>query len=188
MLFVATTGDIEREDPASLRGIGHQQVVAGKEWNDRKTLHGHRQIAADHHRESICLALKGKRGALQLLVVLELNLKEAHEFDRETSRAGNADARMFVGLKHLFDVALGDDVAHRRSPVARHDDAAIKGDGHNRGAVWGIDGAGAKCATAGHHVWCVHAEEIGERPDARLMERVRQPPEWIGAHWPPFWM
>ena len=144
-------------------GSAHQQVVAGEKRHDGKPLHGHRQVAANHHREPICLTLKGKRGALQLLVVLEFDLEKAYEFDRETGRAGDADARMFVGLEHLLDVALRDDVAHRRPPVASHNDAAGKGDGNDCRAVRGVDGAGAERAIAGHHVGaCIPRKSANE--------------------------
>ena len=42
-----------------------------------------------------------------------------------------------IGREHLLDVALRDDVAHRRPPVAGHHHPAGKGRGDDRGAVRG---------------------------------------------------
>src|SRR5450432_931266 len=120
MLFVTTAGDVERKDAASFGGIGNQQVVAREERNNSKALHRHRKVAADHHREPICLTLKGKCGSLKFFVVLEFDLEESYELDREAGGAGDADARVLIGLEDLFDVALRDDVAHRCAAVARH--------------------------------------------------------------------
>ena len=84
--------------------------------------------------EPIRLALEGEHGALDLLVVLELDLEEADQLDGDSGRAGDADRGELVGLKDLFDVALGDEIAHRRAPVAGHHDAARMDDGHDRRA------------------------------------------------------
>ena len=107
--------------------------------------------------------------------MLELDLEKPYEFDGETGRAGDADARVFVSLEHFFDVALGDDVAHRGAAVAGHDNATGVGHRDDRRAVWCIDRAWSEGALAGHHVWRVHAEEVGEGADAGLVERGRQP-------------
>ena len=48
---------------------------------------------------------------------------------------GDADAGMLVGGEHLLDAALGDEVAHRRAPVAGHHHAVGLGHGHDGGAV-----------------------------------------------------
>jgi hypothetical protein len=45
---------------------------------------------------------------------------------------------------HLFDVAAGDQVAHRRPPVAGHHDALGGGDRDDRGAVRGDVGGQAR--------------------------------------------
>ena len=93
------------------------------------------EVAADHRGEPVGLAVEGERGALDLLVVLELDLEQPHHLDREAGGAGDADAGELVGGEDLLDVALGDDVAHRGAPVAGHHDAAGERRGDDRGAV-----------------------------------------------------
>src|SRR5450631_4521171 len=174
MLFVPTASDVERKDAASLRRIGDQQVVAREKRHNGEALHRHRQVATNHHREPICLTLKGKCGSLKLFVVLEFDLEQPYELDREAGGAGDANTRMLIGLEDLLDVACGDENEHRCAAVTRHHDAAIKGDRHNRCAVWCINDAGPEGATSGHHVGCMHAEKVGERPDSGLMKCGRK--------------
>ncbi len=130
-LLVAAAGDVVGEDPADLAG----EVEAGEQRHDGQALHRHAEVAADQRREPVGLAVHRERGALDLLVVLELGLEQPHHLDREPGGAGDADAGVLVGREDLLDVALGDDVAHRGAPVAGHHDAAGEGRGHDRGAV-----------------------------------------------------
>ncbi len=105
--------------------------------------------------------------------MLEFDLEQPDKLDGEARRAGDTDARMLVGLEDLLDVALGDDVAHRGAAVAGHHDAAGVGHRNDRGAVRCINCARPERAAAGHHVGRVHAEEVGEGADPRLVERGR---------------
>jgi hypothetical protein len=61
-----------------------------------------RRIAASRLR----LPVQGERHALDLLVVLELHLEQAHEFHRDARRPGDPDNRVVVRREDLLDVAL----------------------------------------------------------------------------------
>ena len=111
------------------------QVVAGEQRHDREPLHRHAEVAADQRGQPVGLAVEGQRGALDLLVVLELDLEQPDQLDGQPGRAGDADAGELVGREDLLDVALGDDVAHRRPTVAGHHDAVAERRSDDRGAV-----------------------------------------------------
>ena len=66
------------------------------------------------------LALPSRREllALDLLVVLELELEELDHLDGRAGGAGDGDARVAVGREDLLDVAVADEVA-RRWPAGR---------------------------------------------------------------------
>ena len=74
-------------------------VVAGEERHHREALHGRGQVAPHHLAEWLALPSRRARLALDLLVVLELDLEELHHLDRgsaapamatpEKSSAGN---------------------------------------------------------------------------------------------------
>ena len=123
------------------------------------------EVAADHQREPVGLALEGQRRALDLLVVLELDLEEPDHLDRDAGRPGDADTGVVVGVEHLLDVALGDVVAHRGAAVAGHHDAARERQRDDRGAVrcLGGQGRGRGRSSAGKQLGGVAAEELGER-------------------------
>jgi hypothetical protein len=56
-------------------------------------LHGHAEVAADHRGQAVGLALEGQLDrALDLLVVLQLDLEELDQLDGEAGRPGDADA------------------------------------------------------------------------------------------------
>jgi hypothetical protein len=74
----------------------------------------------------------------------------------------DADDGELVGLEDLLDVALGDDVAHGRAPVAGHDDAVLVRDGDDRGAVRRLDRAGRQAQPRWEQIRCCSAEELGE--------------------------
>ena len=97
--------------------------------------------------------------------MLELDLEQAYELDRESGAAGDADAGELVGGKDLLDVALRDDVAHRGATVAGHDDAAVERCGDDRGAVRcevAVAAASAACGGSRHQVWRGGGEVVGE--------------------------
>src|SRR5579875_2770065 len=72
VLLVAAAGDVVGEDPAGLP----VEVETGEERHHGQTLHRHAEVAADHRREPVGLADQRKSGALDLLVVLQLDLEE----------------------------------------------------------------------------------------------------------------
>ena len=108
------------EDPALLA----VHVVTGEDRDHGEALQRHAEVAADHGGEPVRLALQGERGALHLLEVLQLQLEELDHLHREPGGAGDADGGVLVGREDLLDVPLGDDVAHRRPPVAGEHHAA----------------------------------------------------------------
>ena len=109
VLLVAPAGDVVAEDPP----VPASEVVAGEQRHHRQTLHRQAEVAPDHRRRAGSPCRRGRAGALDLLVVLELDLEQPDELDGEPGGAGDADAGVLVGREHLLDVALGDDVAHR---------------------------------------------------------------------------
>ena len=136
LLRVAAAGDVEAVDAARRSaGVGGVEVEAGEQRDDREPLHGRAEVAADHRGQPVGLAVQGELGALDLLVVLELDLVQPDDLDRDAGRAGDADQAVVVGGEHLLDVALGDQVAHGGAPVAGHHDAAVEDRGDDRGAV-----------------------------------------------------
>ena len=56
-LLVAPAGDVVVEQPARAAPL----VVAGEQRHDDQALHGRRQVAADHLRELVGLALEAER-------------------------------------------------------------------------------------------------------------------------------
>src|SRR3546814_2636517 len=66
------------------------------------------------------MSVHRERGSLVLIVVLESGGEEPHHLHRQAGRAGDAHAAVLVGGEDLLDVALGDDVAHRRPAVTGH--------------------------------------------------------------------
>ena len=115
--------------------------------------------------------------ALDLLVVLELDLEQPDHLDGEAGRAGDADGGVLVGREDLLDVALGDEVAHRGAPVAGHHHAAGEGRRDDRGAVrrevTGMPWGTARRAGSRSGAW--PAQEVGERRGARASGTRRQP-------------
>ena len=114
--------------------------------------------------EPVGLALEAERDALELLVVLELDLEQPDHLDREAGDAGDADAAVVVGVEDLLDVALGDVVAHGRAPVAGHHHAARERQGDDRRAVRRLGGQSGdrRRTSAGEELRRVVAEEVGE--------------------------
>ena len=112
-----------------------REVVAGEQRDDDEALHRHRQVRAHHLDELVRLALEAERDALDLLVVLELGLEEAHHLDRRARGAGDRDGGEAVGREHLLHGAVRDEVALGRAPVARHHDAVGEAQRDDRRAV-----------------------------------------------------
>ena len=82
-LLVPAAGDVVGEDAT----LAAAQVVPREEGHDDQALHGARQVLAHHLGQLVRLALEAQRHALDLLVVLELELEEANHVEREARRA-----------------------------------------------------------------------------------------------------
>ena len=132
-----------------MRPLPSVDVVAGEERHHREALHGQAEVAADHGREPVGLALDGHQRALDLLVVLELDLVELDQLDGEAGGAGDADHGVLVGREDLLHVAVGDEVAHRGAAVAGHDDAAGELERHDRRAVRRLEAGPGRQRTTG---------------------------------------
>ena len=94
-------------------------------------------MAAGRWLRTICdelvgLALEAERRALDLLVVLELELEELDHLDGRAGGAGDGDARVAVGREDLLDGAVADEVARGGPPVAGHHHAVGVADGDAR--------------------------------------------------------
>src|SRR5665647_3304024 len=113
MLLVAAARHVIREDPASHRG----EVEASEHGDHSQALHRHREVRADHGREPVRLALEREECALDLLVVLKLDLEQLDDLDGKTGGTGNPDRRVLIGAEHLVHVTVGYQVAHGCSTV-----------------------------------------------------------------------
>ena len=157
VLLVAAAGDVVLEEPAHAAA----DVEAGEQGHHREALHGRRQVVAHHLPELVGLALEAERRALDLLVVLELELEQLDHLDGRARRAGDGDAGVLVGREHLLDRPVADEVARRGPAVAREHHTVEVADRHHGGAVGdaqlGTDGLGQR--GAGHRR---PAEELGE--------------------------
>src|SRR5699024_1485203 len=174
--------NIVGEDPAGPPPL----VVAPEQGHRGEALQGERQVRAHHGREPVRLPLEGEEGALDLLVVLELELEEPHEVDGQARRAGDSDGGVRVGREHLLDLAVGDRRAHRRPPVTGHDDAAGVGERHDRRRVRRRRGLGEGGGAAREEVGRGGAAEADAGGAARGEEAGRQPVRGQRTHWPPF--
>lgn len=106
--------------------------------HDRQPLHGHAQVAADHGRQTVRLALQGELRPLDLLEVLQLELEQLHHLHGQTGRA-DTDGRVLVRREHLLDVPLGDDVPHGGPAVTGEHHAPGEGHGHDGRPVRRLD-------------------------------------------------
>jgi len=121
MLLVTAARDVIGEDPAA-HGA---EVETGEHRDHGQALHRHRKVRPDHGREPVGLALEREQGALDLLVVLELDLEQLHDLDGQAGGARDPDGGVLVGGEDLVHVAVGDQVAHGGAAVPRHDDPAV---------------------------------------------------------------
>ena len=95
--------------------------------------------------------------------MLELDLEQPDDLDGQSGCARDTDQRVVVGSEHLLDVALRDEVARGRSPIAGHYNPALVHGGDDRGAVGHRVG---RC-TAREKVGRGSSQEVGERRRAR---------------------
>ena len=150
MLLGAAAGHVVGEDPALLA----VHVVPGEQRDHGQALHGHAEVAADHGRQPVRLALQRELGALDLLEVLQLQLEQLDHLHGQTGRAGDPDGRVLVGREDLLDVALRDDVAHGGPAVTGEHHTAGERHGHDRRAVRRLDRTlhGRQLPVAGQHL------------------------------------
>ncbi len=132
--------------------------------------------------------------ALELLVVLELDLEQPDQLDPDARDAGDADAGELVAAEHLVDVALHDHVPRGRPPVADHDHAALAGRGDDRGPVRQVGqrarrrpargaGPGRRSCGVRQQLGGCDSEKVGERRGPRAQVRPGKPPSvGIRAH------
>ena len=160
LLGVAPARRVEAVDPAGGRRVGRVDVETGEQRDDGQTLHGHAEVAADHRGQPVGLAVKGQLGALDLLVVLELDLVEPDDLDRQPRHAGDADQRVVIGLEDLLDVALRDQVARGGAPVAGHDHT-VGVDRRDDGRA--VRDGGPVTHRAGQQLRGCGTDEVGER-------------------------
>ena len=105
------------------------------------------RLAAHHGRQLVGLALEGERLALDLLVVLELQLEQPDHLHGRPGGAGDGDAGVAIGRVHLLHVAMADEVAGGGPAIAGHDHAVDVADGDHGGAVGDLE---VVVAAAGH--------------------------------------
>ena len=139
LLLVAAAGHVVAEQPA----LAPTLVVAGEDRHDDHPLHGGREVAPDHHAELVGLALQAQRDALDLLVVLQLQLEQLHHLHGRAGGAGDGDAAVAVGREHLLHRAAADEVARGGPPVTGHDDAVRVGERDARRGVRDVQVASA---------------------------------------------
>jgi hypothetical protein len=104
--------------------------------------------------------------------VLQFDGEQSHHFHGDTGRPGDTHCGIVVDDEHLLDVALGDEIADRRSAIAGDEHPTAEGGRHDGGAVR----AGQGCSSRGwhgtrpagylmswQHLWRRRREELGER-------------------------
>jgi len=177
VLRILAADRVVAEDPA-LAGL---QVVSGEQRHDGQALHRHAQVAADERGEPVRLAVQGELDALDLLVVLQLDLEQFDHLHRDARGARDPHGRVLVRREHLLDIPLSDHVSRRRTPVTGHQHATRERHRHDRGPVRHVQRHTA--ATATSHALrgsgsppprqvfrVVRREELGERRRAGLHE------------------
>src|SRR5690606_8391342 len=130
-LLVAPAGDVVLKEAAGPAA----QVVAGEQGHHDEALEGGGEVAADHLGQLVGLALDGQLVALDLLVVLELQLEELDHLDGRAGGPGDGDARVAVGREDLLHRPVRDQVAAGGPAVAGHHHAVGELQGHHGGAV-----------------------------------------------------
>ena len=87
--------------------MSRRSVVAGEERDDGQALHRRWEVLAQHLAELVGLAFQAQLLALDLLVVLELQLEELHHLQRRAGCTGDGDAAVPIGGKDLLDRSDG---------------------------------------------------------------------------------
>ena len=162
-----------------MRPVARAVSKPAKSGHDGQALHGQGQVLADHLGQLVGLALQGERGALDLLVVLELDLEEADHLDRHARRPGDGDGGVAVGREDLLHGVVGDDVARRGAAVAGHHHAVGVAQGHHGGAVGRLHRRSTARARARRRVGLARRSAAGGRrspdPDHAPGERAEAP-------------
>src|SRR6185437_7392638 len=138
LLGISAAGNVEAEDPpgrwapAVVSGV---HVEAGEQRHDSQPLQCLTEVATDHGGEPVRLPVQRELGPLYFLEVLELDLEQPDDLDGQSGCARDTYQRVVVGSEHLLDVALRDEIARGRSPIAGHHNPALVHGGDDGGAV-----------------------------------------------------
>ena len=146
-LFVPTAGGVVVPEPP----VAAAQVVAGEDRHDDHALHRRRQVATHHRRQLVGLALEAERRALDLLVVLELQLEQ-----RIISIAGPAVPAMATPLWRSAWTTFSIVRCEIRLPdggatIAGHDDAVVVAQRDARGGVRHAESSRTSAEPTGRH-------------------------------------
>jgi hypothetical protein len=169
VLFVAAAGDVVLKDTAQPASF----VETGEQRHDHQTLHRSGEVAADHLREFVGLALERQALALDLLVVLELGLEQANDLDRRTGGARYRHRRHVVGREHLLDRAMGDLKPFGGPAITGHDDALGETQSEHGGPLGSLH---SSCREVGARddFGPVVPHELGERGPGAEQRRAQE--------------
>ena len=168
-------GPTPREDEGRDREAEVRRVDEQAHWHGDCEIDRSERPEHGSHRPGGRERLYPISGNLQADDIPEL---PEHDHDRYNLRAhdsggrsGDADGGVFVGLEHLLHVALRDDVAHRRAPVAGHHDTGAVGDRDDCRPVRRVDGPIARHAPANStnppvHIWIWKCPRVIWAPQA----------------------
>ena len=110
-----------------------------------------RQVGPHHLGQLVGLALQAEGLALDLFVVLELELEEPHHLHGRAGRPGDGDPAVGVGRVDLFQRAVGDRRPGGGPPVAGHDHAVAVAHGADRRAVGHLEAGAVRAYAPGRH-------------------------------------
>ena len=99
LLLVASAGDVKGKQSALVIATS---VEASEDRHNSHALHGSREVVPQHLRQLVGLTLERQRVALDLLVVLELELEQLDHLDGWPGGAGDSDSRPPISLEDLF--------------------------------------------------------------------------------------
>ena len=128
------------------------------------------------------LAFQAERDALDLLVVLELQLEQLDHLHRRAGGTGDGDTAVQVGLDDLLHAAVADEVAAGGAAVARHHHAVGEAQRHAGGGVRHREVADVpRRRSAARPDSLQQFGKAGARVGAGREHRHRH-----GDYWPPF--
>jgi hypothetical protein len=201
-LLVTPADHVVRHDASGSVGIGDVDVESDQQRHRSQSLHRRTQIAPNHRRQLVGLAVEGERHALDLLVVLEFDSEQTNQFDCDTRSSGNARSGVLVGDVDLLHVTVGDQIALSGAPITGDQHPARVGEGDDRrpvrsdaglvgGAVGGVGRQVRGEAALRQQVRGVLPEVVGEGratgPQRNRRSVACRP--WVRTihrHWPPF--